>query len=173
MITPLPCPHQRISTWRYITIIYSLSIPVVSLFLNNLDGWSLGTLLVWWITRLHPPYFSCRSACTRNRNSLPSSSFQPQDPIKDNPNLLFIMAINPTGRLLCASLLHYICRIFPFYPWRWRLEVQRSIMIWDYYNGKTLFITGGTGFIGTALLCRLLSQSSPKRVYVLCRGGSE
>ncbi|CAI7621227.1 unnamed protein product [Penicillium glandicola] len=46
-------------------------------------------------------------------------------------------------------------------------------MIWDYYNGKTLFITGGTGFIGTALLCRLLSQSSPKRVYVLCRGGSD
>ncbi|OQE17496.1 hypothetical protein PENFLA_c024G09104 [Penicillium flavigenum] len=46
-------------------------------------------------------------------------------------------------------------------------------MIWDYYNGKTLFITGGTGFIGTALLCRLLSQSSPKRVYVLCRGGAD
>ncbi|KAJ5964248.1 uncharacterized protein N7479_004124 [Penicillium vulpinum] len=46
-------------------------------------------------------------------------------------------------------------------------------MIWDYYDGKTLFITGGTGFIGTALLCRLLSQSSPKQVYVLCRGGSD
>ncbi|KAJ5400805.1 hypothetical protein N7465_011294 [Penicillium sp. CMV-2018d] len=46
-------------------------------------------------------------------------------------------------------------------------------MIWDYYNGKTLFITGGTGFIGTALLCRILSQSSPKRVYVLCQGGSD
>ncbi|QQK39689.1 Male sterility, NAD-binding [Penicillium digitatum] len=44
-------------------------------------------------------------------------------------------------------------------------------MIWDYFNGKTLFITGGTGFVGTALLCRLLSQSSPKRVYVLCWGG--
>ncbi|KAJ5788564.1 hypothetical protein N7457_003554 [Penicillium paradoxum] len=46
-------------------------------------------------------------------------------------------------------------------------------MIWDYYNGKTVFVTGGTGFIGTALLCRLLSQSSPERVYALCRGGRE
>ncbi|OQE39356.1 hypothetical protein PENCOP_c007G07424 [Penicillium coprophilum] len=46
-------------------------------------------------------------------------------------------------------------------------------MIWDYYNGKTIFVTGGTGFIGTALLCRLLSQSSPRRVYVLSRGGSD
>lgn len=46
-------------------------------------------------------------------------------------------------------------------------------MVWDYYNGKTVFITGGTGFIGTVLLYRLLSQSSPERVYVLCRGGEQ
>ncbi|KAJ5448211.1 hypothetical protein N7445_003032 [Penicillium cf. griseofulvum] len=46
-------------------------------------------------------------------------------------------------------------------------------MIWDYYNGKTIFVTGGTGFIGTVLLCRLLSRSCPKQVYVLCRGGSD
>jgi hypothetical protein len=45
------------------------------------------------------------------------------------------------------------------------------IMVWDYYDGKVLFVTGGSGFIGTALLWRLLSQSSPERVYVLCRGG--
>ncbi|KAJ5803470.1 uncharacterized protein N7503_005920 [Penicillium pulvis] len=44
-------------------------------------------------------------------------------------------------------------------------------MVWDYYNGKILFITGGTGVIGTALLYRLLTQSAPKRVYVLSRGG--
>jgi nucleoside-diphosphate-sugar epimerase len=44
-------------------------------------------------------------------------------------------------------------------------------MVWDYYDGKVLFVTGGSGFIGTALLWRLLSQSSPERVYVLCRGG--
>lgn len=46
-------------------------------------------------------------------------------------------------------------------------------MIWDYYDGKTLFITGGAGFIGTTVLYRLLTQGSPKHVYVLCRGGYE
>ncbi|KAJ5084732.1 hypothetical protein NUU61_009311 [Penicillium alfredii] len=46
-------------------------------------------------------------------------------------------------------------------------------MVWDFYQGKTLFVTGGTGFIGTTLLHRLLSQSSPEHVYVLCRGGAE
>ncbi|KAJ6037224.1 hypothetical protein N7540_001503 [Penicillium herquei] len=44
-------------------------------------------------------------------------------------------------------------------------------MVWDYYNDKNVFITGGTGFIGTTLLYRLLTQSSPKNVYVLSRGG--
>lgn len=46
-------------------------------------------------------------------------------------------------------------------------------MIWDYYHDKTLFITGGTGFIGTTVLYRLLTQASPKHIYVLCRGGYE
>lgn len=46
-------------------------------------------------------------------------------------------------------------------------------MLWEYYNGKTVFITGGTGFIGTVLLYRLMTQSSPERVYVLCPGGQE
>ncbi|KAJ5629942.1 hypothetical protein N7528_003599 [Penicillium herquei] len=44
-------------------------------------------------------------------------------------------------------------------------------MVWEYYNDKNVFITGGTGFIGTALLYRLLTQSSPQHVYVLSRGG--
>lgn len=48
---------------------------------------------------------------------------------------------------------------------------QTFTMVWEYYNGKILFITGGTGVIGTALLYRLLTQSAPKRVYVLSRGG--
>ena len=46
-------------------------------------------------------------------------------------------------------------------------------MIWDYYNGKIIFITGGTGFIGTTPLYRLLSQAAPEHIYVLCRGGYE
>ncbi|KAJ5678734.1 hypothetical protein N7462_006978 [Penicillium macrosclerotiorum] len=37
-------------------------------------------------------------------------------------------------------------------------------MIWEYYNGKILFVTGGTGFVGTTVLYRLLTQSTPKHV---------
>ncbi|KAK0542846.1 hypothetical protein OC845_006415 [Tilletia horrida] len=44
-------------------------------------------------------------------------------------------------------------------------------MIWDAYNRKTLFITGSTGFLASGLLLRLLSRSSPARVFVLIRGG--
>ncbi|KAJ5893413.1 hypothetical protein N7495_005104 [Penicillium taxi] len=44
-------------------------------------------------------------------------------------------------------------------------------MVWDYYNGKILFITGGTGFVGTTLIYRLLTKSTPKHIYVLSRGG--
>ncbi|KAJ5673095.1 hypothetical protein N7507_002222 [Penicillium longicatenatum] len=45
--------------------------------------------------------------------------------------------------------------------------------MWGYYRGKSIFLTGGTGALGTAILCRLLSQAAPKRVYVLCREGPE
>lgn len=43
--------------------------------------------------------------------------------------------------------------------------------MWDYYNDKTIFITGGTGFLGTAIVYRLLTQTSVGHVYMLCRGG--
>ncbi|KAJ5246004.1 hypothetical protein N7468_000987 [Penicillium chermesinum] len=44
-------------------------------------------------------------------------------------------------------------------------------MVWEYYNDKVIFMTGGTGFVGTALIYRILSQSSPKHIFVLSRGG--
>jgi thioester reductase-like protein len=44
-------------------------------------------------------------------------------------------------------------------------------MIWEYYDGKILFLTGGTGLIGTSILLRLLNQATPEHIYVLCRGG--
>ncbi|KAJ5720270.1 uncharacterized protein N7483_008204 [Penicillium malachiteum] len=45
--------------------------------------------------------------------------------------------------------------------------------MWEYYRGKSIFLTGGTGTLGTAILCRLLNQAAPKRVFILCRGGLE
>ncbi|KAL2821442.1 male sterility protein-domain-containing protein [Aspergillus cavernicola] len=44
-------------------------------------------------------------------------------------------------------------------------------MMWEYYDDKTLFITGGSGFLGTALVHRLLTQTRVGHVYLLCRGG--
>ncbi|KAJ5085979.1 hypothetical protein N7532_010750 [Penicillium argentinense] len=46
-------------------------------------------------------------------------------------------------------------------------------MVWNYYDGKILFVTGGTGFVGTTVIYRLLSKATPKHIYVLCRGGYE
>ncbi|EKV05130.1 NAD(P)-binding domain [Penicillium digitatum] len=43
--------------------------------------------------------------------------------------------------------------------------------MWNYYNDKTIFITGGTGFLGTAIVYRLLTQTSVRQIYMLCRGG--
>ncbi|KAJ5367102.1 hypothetical protein N7541_001043 [Penicillium brevicompactum] len=45
--------------------------------------------------------------------------------------------------------------------------------MWDYYNDKIVFITGGTGFLGTALVYRLLTQTSVSHVYLLYRGDSQ
>ncbi|KAJ5628804.1 hypothetical protein N7490_011032 [Penicillium lividum] len=43
--------------------------------------------------------------------------------------------------------------------------------MWDFYNDKVIFLTGGTGFVGTAILYRLFTQASPRRVFSLSRGG--
>ncbi|KAB8254490.1 male sterility protein-domain-containing protein [Aspergillus pseudonomiae] len=42
--------------------------------------------------------------------------------------------------------------------------------MWNYYNDMVVFITGGTGFLGTALVYRLLTQTSVRHIYLLCRG---
>lgn len=45
------------------------------------------------------------------------------------------------------------------------------IKMWDFYTEKNLFITGGSGFLGTALIYRLVTQAPAARLYILCRGG--
>ncbi|XHF97136.1 hypothetical protein AWENTII_000738 [Aspergillus wentii] len=42
--------------------------------------------------------------------------------------------------------------------------------MWEYYHGKVLFITGSSGFLGTALVHRIITQTSPAHIYLLCRG---
>ncbi|PYI11630.1 male sterility domain-containing protein [Aspergillus sclerotiicarbonarius CBS 121057] len=43
--------------------------------------------------------------------------------------------------------------------------------MWEFFSDKSIFITGGTGFLGTAMVLRLSLQARPKHVYLLCRGG--
>ncbi|KAI9925340.1 hypothetical protein AWENTII_011819 [Aspergillus wentii] len=45
--------------------------------------------------------------------------------------------------------------------------------MWEYYKDKTILLAGGIEFIGTALLCRILREASPKQIYVLCRRGTQ
>ncbi|KAE8147330.1 male sterility protein-domain-containing protein [Aspergillus avenaceus] len=43
--------------------------------------------------------------------------------------------------------------------------------MWEYYDNKILFITGASGFLGTALLYRILSKTAVAHIYLLSRGG--
>lgn len=43
--------------------------------------------------------------------------------------------------------------------------------MWEYYSEKVVFITGGSGFLGTALVTRIVSRAPVAHIYVLCRGG--
>ncbi|KAJ6013760.1 hypothetical protein N7540_008351 [Penicillium herquei] len=45
--------------------------------------------------------------------------------------------------------------------------------IWEYYNEKSILVTGGSGFLGTALVHRLLISTSASRLYVICQGGTK
>ncbi|KAJ6015373.1 hypothetical protein N7540_009964 [Penicillium herquei] len=45
--------------------------------------------------------------------------------------------------------------------------------MWEYYEGRSILVTGGSGFLGTAIVHRLLTSTSVSRVYLICRGGTE
>ncbi|KAJ5287095.1 Male sterility NAD-binding [Penicillium angulare] len=45
--------------------------------------------------------------------------------------------------------------------------------MWGFYNDKTILLTGGTGFVGTSILYRILSQATPRRVFLLLRGSQQ
>ncbi|BCR93373.1 uncharacterized protein AKAW2_10419A [Aspergillus luchuensis] len=43
--------------------------------------------------------------------------------------------------------------------------------MWHYYNEKSVLVTGGSGFLGTALIHRLITTTSLSYIYLVCRGG--
>jgi len=43
----------------------------------------------------------------------------------------------------------------------------------DYYRGRTILVTGGSGFVGTALCYKLVISAHPTKIYVLIRGSVE
>lgn len=45
--------------------------------------------------------------------------------------------------------------------------------MWEFFSQKTIFVTGGTGSLGTAVVLRLVSQARPKCIYLLCQGGKQ
>ncbi|KAJ6093411.1 hypothetical protein N7486_008700 [Penicillium sp. IBT 16267x] len=45
--------------------------------------------------------------------------------------------------------------------------------MWDYYEERSALVTGGSGFLGTAIVHRLFASTSTLRIYLVCRGGIE
>ena len=42
-------------------------------------------------------------------------------------------------------------------------------LVSDFYKGQTVLLTGGSGFVGKVVLCRLLQQDSCRKIYLLLR----
>jgi uncharacterized protein YbjT (DUF2867 family) len=46
--------------------------------------------------------------------------------------------------------------------------------LWEKFQGKNILITGGSGFLGTAIVYRLVTKVvEPGKIYIVCRGGRE
>ncbi|UDD66012.1 hypothetical protein AFCA_013173 [Aspergillus flavus] len=45
--------------------------------------------------------------------------------------------------------------------------------MFEYYEKKSIFVTGAPGFLGTVIIYRLVTLCEVQHVYVLCRGGPE
>lgn len=51
---------------------------------------------------------------------------------------------------------------------------NKMTSLWDRFLGKNILITGGSGFLGTAIVYRLITKAAPpEKIYILCRGGRE
>ena len=49
------------------------------------------------------------------------------------------------------------------------MSSSSEISIKDFYEGKTIFLTGGTGFLGKLLLAKILRSTNVKEIILLCR----
>lgn len=50
-----------------------------------------------------------------------------------------------------------------------RFEISESVTMWDYFDGKCVFITGGSGFLGTAIVSAGYSHGGFPYLYPLSR----
>ena len=49
------------------------------------------------------------------------------------------------------------------------MSSQSEMSIKDFYEGKTVFLTGGTGFLGRLLLAKILRSTNVREIIMLCR----
>lgn len=46
--------------------------------------------------------------------------------------------------------------------------------LWDNFQDKNILITGGSGFLGTTIVYRLVTKATGVgKIYLVCRGGRE
>lgn len=52
-----------------------------------------------------------------------------------------------------------------------RPGASKIATMWDRFDGKCVLITGGSGFLGTTIVYRLVTRTAASPIYILCRGG--